>query len=114
MEGRALNSLVSSYFQHLFTSSYPTYLDVMLEFVILNMFDELNADILKPYSINEEQYALFHMHPLKAPVPNGLSSIFYQKYWNIIGSLVSRTALDSLNDVAIPSSLNKNYIVRRP
>lgn len=36
----------------------------------------------------EVDRALFQMHPLKASGPDGLPSLFLQKYWHIIGNNV--------------------------
>lgn len=54
------------------------------------------------------------MHPLKAPGPDGLPALFYQKYWNIVGKDVEELVLKILNDNMSPESLNQTFIVLIP
>ena len=51
------------------------------------------------------------MHPVKAPSPNGLSVLFYQKYWKLIGEGVTGTVLDFLNNGRFDPNLNYTHIV---
>ena len=41
---------------------------------------EMNYDLHRPFSNEEVRVALFQMHPSKAPGPDGMSTLFYQKY----------------------------------
>jgi hypothetical protein len=54
------------------------------------------------------------MHPLKAPGPDGLPALFFQKYWHIVGEDVKKLALGILNDGKSPESINKTYITLIP
>lgn len=54
------------------------------------------------------------MHSLKAPGPDGLPALFYQKYWHIVGNEVSKLVLDVLNNCRDPGDLNCNFIVLIP
>lgn len=38
------------------------------------------------------------MHPIKAPNPNGMPALFYQKYWNILKDDVTKFFLEVLNN----------------
>ena len=51
------------------------------------------------------------MHPTKAIGPNGMSAIFYQKYWDIIRDDVTNTMLNILNSNSSPAKLNQTNIV---
>lgn len=46
---------------------------------------EENARLMSPFSINELKEVIFFMALDQAPGPDGLTTNFYQKYWDFIG-----------------------------
>ena len=50
------------------------------------------------------------MHHTKAPGPDGMSPIFFQHYWDIVGSEVINCVLNSLNSGVMPYGINETYI----
>lgn len=50
------------------------------------------------------------MHPLKALTPDGITMLFFQKYWHIVGTDVRKLALDILNNDKDPTELNNTFI----
>ncbi|XP_041017950.1 uncharacterized protein LOC121260172 [Juglans microcarpa x Juglans regia] len=67
----------------------------------------MNTDLTKIYTAEEVSVALQQMHPTKAPGPDGMSPVFYQKYWHIVGNSVTSAVLQSLNS---GSELNHTLI----
>ena len=54
------------------------------------------------------------MHPTKAPGPDSMSPIFYQKYWDIVGSSVQNCVLQAVNTGIMPRVINDTYICMIP
>ncbi|KAL0283229.1 UNVERIFIED_CONTAM: hypothetical protein Sangu_2903000 [Sesamum angustifolium] len=52
----------------------------------------MNEALIQPFSQDEVKLAIFPMYPYKSPVPDGMSPIFYQKYWHIVGTKIETTA----------------------
>ena len=50
--------------------------------------DAENADLCRIPTGQEIKAMIFEMHSQKAPGPDGLPALFYQRYWNIVGSTV--------------------------
>ena len=61
--------------------------------------------------MGEVHKALKQMYALKAPGPDGMPPIFFQNFWPIVGSLVSKTVLDFLNHGITPPKFNETHIV---
>ncbi|KAL0300394.1 UNVERIFIED_CONTAM: hypothetical protein Sangu_3122900 [Sesamum angustifolium] len=50
--------------------------------------DDINAALIQPFSSEEVKCAPFQMYPFTSPGPDGLSPVFYQTYWHIVGPKV--------------------------
>ena len=61
------------------------------------MTEEMNATLTTKYTREKIVFAIKSMHPTKAPSPDGMPTLFFQKYWHIIGNDVTRLCLDTLN-----------------
>ncbi|KAL0428301.1 UNVERIFIED_CONTAM: putative mitochondrial protein [Sesamum latifolium] len=72
------------------------------------------ADLLKPYTETEVTKAPFQMAPLKSLGPDGMSPIFFQRFWHIVGKDVVACVLNLLNNLVMPSGLNATNIVLIP
>ena len=54
------------------------------------------------------------MHPTKAPGPDGMPPLFFQKYWDIVGPCVLDCVLQALNSGTMPPRANETYIYLVP
>ena len=54
------------------------------------------------------------MAPLKALSLDGMPSIVYQNYWQLVGNDVTQSILNFLNTTTLPSQLNYTYVTLIP
>jgi hypothetical protein len=103
-----------NYFEDLFSSSNPSNIDETCEVVRGKLSDIHKGWCEMDYTIDEVNEALQQMHPLKAPGPDGLPALFFQKYWHIVGDEVQNLALNILNQNGQPHDINKTFLVLIP
>lgn len=58
--------------------------------------------------------AMFQMYPTKAPGPDGFSAIFYQKFWNSVGSDITKVILKMLNERKVEEGIGDTVISMIP
>ena len=75
---------------------------------------EMNNELLKEFKAEEVWRALKQMHPTKSPGPNGMSPIFYQKHWEIVGPSILNCVLQALNTGIMLRGINDTYICLIP
>ena len=66
------------------------------------------------YTAKEVKVALFQMGPTKAPGPDGINALFYQKFWHVVGDTVVPAMLDFLNNGNMLPKINHTNIVLIP
>ena len=74
----------------------------------------MNEALLCEFREDEVSLALNQMHPTKAPDPDGVSPIFYQKYWDVVGPSVVNSVLQTLRTGVMPNGLNETFICLIP
>ena len=65
----------------------------------------------RPYSSEEVKVALFQMRPIKAPRPDGMNALVYQKFWHIVGKKVTDAVLDFLHSSNMEPDVNYALIL---
>ena len=60
--------------------------------------------------MEEVEFAIKEIAPLKAPGPNGMTPLFYQTYWSEVGMDISLAMLSSLNSGSLLKSINHTFI----
>ena len=74
----------------------------------------MNQSLTKEFTKEQVLAALKQMHPTKALGPNGMSAIFFQKYWDVIGNNVTSMVLNVLNCNKSIVEINKTNITLVP
>ena len=113
-EQGATEKIILEYFSSIFSSNHPSCFEASLEAVGERVTPEMNDVLLGNFKADEVWHALQQMHPTKSPGPDGMSPIFYQKYWNIVGVCVSNCVLQALNTGVMPKDFNNTYICLIP
>ena len=90
-----------SYFKNLYSSAYPTRISEVLNAIPTKVMEEMNQSLIKKFTREEIEIALNQMHPTKAPGLDGMSAIFFQNYWSIVGNDVICMILNVLNSICL-------------
>ena len=113
-EIEAGEKIILDYFSTIFCSDQPTNSEASMEAMDKRVTPEMNNVLLKEFTVEEVKVALKQMHPIKSPGLDGMSPIFYQKYWETIGLGVLNCVLQALNTSIMPRGINHTYICLIP
>ena len=101
-------------FNHLFTSdtvSFPSDLDNLITPAITDLENSSLCLIPSPIEIRD---AMFSMHSLKSPGPDGLPPLFYKKYWAVVGNSVIKAVQNFFVSGKMLKEVNNTFIVLIP
>ena len=65
-----------------------------LNAVHIKVTEDMNVVLSSEFTAEEVKVALFQMGPTKAPGPDDMNALFYQKFWHIVGDDVVCAVLD--------------------
>ena len=102
------------YFNNLFSRGSCSRIEECLEAVPHKVTSEMQQILTDEVNEDEIKAALFQMGPTKAPGPDGMNALFYQKFWHIVGDTVESAVLEFLNNGHIMPELNHTHIVLIP
>ncbi|KAA3474146.1 reverse transcriptase [Gossypium australe] len=103
-----------SYFGKLFTASNSTGVYRLLDLVEKRITTDMNDELLRPFSEEEIWQVVKSTAPIKAPGIDGFLALFFQKYWDIVGSDISQYCLAVLKGEIEMDEINKTHIVLIP
>uniref|UniRef100_A0A803Q0X9 Reverse transcriptase domain-containing protein n=1 Tax=Cannabis sativa TaxID=3483 RepID=A0A803Q0X9_CANSA len=111
-----ISLIIQDYFAEIFQAGNidNTALATTLECIPKLVSDAHNESLLAPFTAAEVVTTLKSMGPDKSPGQDGMSAMFYQQNWAIVGDLVTTAVLSILNDGADPSSFNRTIITLIP
>ena len=95
------------YFNNIYASASPLGIDEIIDAIPTWVTEEMNENLNRSFTREEVAIPLKQIHPIKAPGPDGMSAIFYQKYWSIVGCSITNMVLNVLNNNLSMACLNK-------
>ena len=99
-----------SYFDNIYSSSHPSRIAEVTEAIPSMVIDEMNESLIREFTGDEVVVALKQIHPNKASGLDGMSAVFFQKHWSIVGNNITNMILNVLNHNIPISELNKTNI----
>ncbi|KAL0379072.1 UNVERIFIED_CONTAM: hypothetical protein Sradi_3212700 [Sesamum radiatum] len=111
-----IQHIISTYFPEFFRSTNPSekVIAEALGGMTARVSDDMNEALIQPFSPDEVKHLIFQMYPYKFPGPDGLSPVFYQKYWHIVGPEVTSFVIDFLSLGKFDANFNYTFIMFIP
>ena len=109
-----IEEVATTYFQQLFTSSNPTSIDDTIRHIAVKVNYEMNHRLLRIPLDEEIREATFAISPEKAPGPDGMTSLFYQRFWPTIGKDVCAMVREFFSTGEFDERLNQTNICLIP
>ena len=113
---QGLTDIICSFFKDLFSASGTNAeaLNQVTQAIPATVTSEMNHMLLRPFLDSEVLDALHSMSPDKSPGSDGMSAMFYQHYWDHVGSDVTNVVLGVLNEGHDMSKINNSIITLIP
>lgn len=114
LDKEEIAQILVTHYQELFHSANPSNLESVLEAIPTLITPDLNDLLTAEFVKDEVDEALKQMDPLKAPRPDRLPPLFFQKFWSTIGEDVSQAITNCLNTGSILATINRTFITLIP
>ncbi|XP_073138425.1 uncharacterized protein [Henckelia pumila] len=97
---QVMANFILEYFGTIFTSSKPSTSDIEVFLSDLEpmVTQNMNSILCAPFTAEEVKKVLFYMHLDKAPSPDVMMTLFFQKFWSITGGEITKPVLKVFND----------------
>ncbi|KAM0996855.1 hypothetical protein ACFX2C_006808 [Malus domestica] len=105
-----IEQVVVKYFTSMFTSSGESLCDAILDLAPRRVTLDMNCTLCSDYFDVEIEEAIFQMDPHTAPGPDGLSYLFFQKFWDVVRNDVITAVKSFLTSGCILKQLNYSTV----
>ena len=109
-----VEDVILKYFTEIYSTTFPTEFEASLGAIDRRVSEAMNDELLKEFKEEEVWQALMQMHPTKSSGPDGMSPIFFQKYWDVVGPQVVQNVIHTLRTSIMPNGVNDTYICLIP
>lgn len=106
--------LIVNHFHQVYTSDKPTLDEECIQCVTGKVTTHMNEELNLPIFDLEIKLAVDSMGDMKAPGPDGLNGLFFQKNWDIIGRVVCTAVKDFFDNGQLPTELNETVVTLIP
>lgn len=102
------------YFSSLFSSSNPPSYEPVLQSMIPKVTPLMNKCLTANITREEIREAVFSIKPESAPGPDGMTGLFFQKFWHVVGDSVSLEVMEVFQNGYLPTNWNFTYLCLIP
>ena len=96
------------------TTICPSRVEEVTYLIHPKVTNDMNENLIKDFTAEEVRSALQQMHPTKALESDGMSTVFFQKFWNVVGLDITKMVLNVLNLNMPMDEINKTNITLVP
>lgn len=109
-----IEQVAVEYFSNLFETSNPSSYEESIRCIAEKVTGEMNAAVTAPVSDTEIRDDVFPINPDRAPGPNGMTSLFYQRFWKMVGEDVSSIVNEFFETGEFDERINQTNICLIP
>ncbi|KAM6553278.1 hypothetical protein CsatB_014040 [Cannabis sativa] len=110
----SIGRVINAHFTELYTSTRPVFDDKLENLEVKSISHSENEEMSRTPSVEEIKSAVFSLHPLKAPGPDGFSGCFFRKFWDIVGPCLCSSVQEAFETGVIDPRINNTFVCLIP